>query len=99
MTDLAADEGSDGRCRTRLEDGQHMPVGAERERHGGAPEALADHLGASGEPLRRPGRHVRELKYRRAIPFVKVGRSLRFDLRDLDRWIEANKTSADVSGG
>ena len=30
---------------------------------------------------------------RRVIPFVKVGRSLRFDRRDLDRLIEKSKVT------
>lgn len=54
---------------------------------------LVDQAGAA-EYLGTTERHIRELKYRREIPFVKVGRSLRFDLRDLERWIEANKTGA-----
>lgn len=54
---------------------------------------LVDQAGAA-EYLGTTERHIRELKYRRAIPFVKVGRSLRFDVRDLDRWIEQNKTGA-----
>ena len=29
--------------------------------------------------------------YQRRIPFVKVGRALRFDLGDLDRFIESNR--------
>jgi len=29
--------------------------------------------------------------YQRRIPFVKVGRALRFDLADLDSFIEANR--------
>jgi excisionase family DNA binding protein len=29
--------------------------------------------------------------WRREIPFVKLGRSVRFDIRDLDAMIEANK--------
>jgi excisionase family DNA binding protein len=29
--------------------------------------------------------------YQRRIPFVKVGRALRFDLGDLDRFIEENR--------
>jgi excisionase family DNA binding protein len=28
---------------------------------------------------------------RREIPFVKFGRTLRFDVRDLDRWIQNGK--------
>lgn len=54
---------------------------------------LVDQAGAA-EYLGLTEDQVRGLKYRRAIPFVKVGRSLRFDLRDLERWIEANKTEA-----
>jgi excisionase family DNA binding protein len=29
--------------------------------------------------------------YQRRIPFVKVGRALRFDISDLDRFIESNR--------
>lgn len=54
---------------------------------------LVDQAGAA-EYLGTTERHVRELKYRREIPFVKLGRSLRFDIRDLDRWIEDNKVAA-----
>lgn len=32
-------------------------------------------------------RHVRRLVSERRIPYVKVGRLVRFDPRDLDRWI------------
>lgn len=39
-------------------------------------------------------RHVRELVYRRAIPFVKIGRALRFDRVVIDRWIDGNATAA-----
>lgn len=39
-------------------------------------------------------RHVRELVYRRDIPHHHVGRLLRFDLKDLDRWLKANRTEA-----
>lgn len=51
---------------------------------------IAEYLGTTE-------RHVRELVYRRAIPFVKVGRSLRFDLRHIDRWIAANTSDAQAS--
>lgn len=37
-------------------------------------------------------RQVRSLVYRRAIPFTKVGRLLRFRVADLDRWLEGNTT-------
>lgn len=32
--------------------------------------------------------------YQRRIPFVKVGRSLRFELVDLDHFIQRNRTQA-----
>lgn len=37
-------------------------------------------------------RHLRELIYRREIPVTKVGRSNRFDVRRLERWIEDQTT-------
>jgi hypothetical protein len=37
---------------------------------------------------------VRWLKYKRLLPYVKIGGHLRFDLADLDRMIESNKTTA-----
>ena len=43
-------------------------------------EAVACYLGVKV-------RHVRRLVAERRIPFVKWGRLLRFDLRDIDRWI------------
>jgi excisionase family DNA binding protein len=32
-------------------------------------------------------RHIRELVYRREIPFCKVGRLLRFHRKEIDRWL------------
>lgn len=49
---------------------------------------------AAAEYLGITPRHLRELVYRREVPFVKVGRSLRFDLRRLDRWIAAHSSEA-----
>lgn len=37
-------------------------------------------------------RHIRRLVETRQIPFVKVGRKVRFKQRDLERWIETNTT-------
>lgn len=54
---------------------------------------LLDQAGAA-EYLGLTQDQVRALKYRRVLPFVKVGRSLRFDVRDLDRFIEMNKVDA-----
>lgn len=35
--------------------------------------------------------------WQRKIPFVKVGRALRFDLTDLEEFIEANRTPSRIS--
>jgi len=35
--------------------------------------------------------YVYELVFRNAIPFVKVGRSLRFDTNELDNWMRAGR--------
>lgn len=43
--------------------------------------AAADYLGYTPTQLRN-------LVQRRQVPFMKVGKSLRFDIRRLDRWIE-----------
>lgn len=37
--------------------------------------------------------------WRREVPFVKLGRSLRFDVNDLDALIEASKFKPDGSPG
>lgn len=36
-------------------------------------------------------RHVRRLVAERRIPFIKWGHLLRFDLDDVDRWIEEHR--------
>lgn len=41
----------------------------------------ADYLGYTPAQLRN-------LVQRRQVPFMKVGKALRFDIRRLDRWIE-----------
>jgi excisionase family DNA binding protein len=43
-------------------------------------------------------RNIRELVYKRRIPYVKLGRLVRFDRRDLDRWIEEQKEPALTRG-
>lgn len=44
-------------------------------------DAAAEYLGYTPKQLR-------SLVERRQVPFMKVGRALRFDIRRLDRWIE-----------
>jgi len=39
-------------------------------------------------------RHVRRLVLERRIPFAKVGRFVRFDPRDIERWVQAAKVPA-----
>ena len=48
-------------------------------------EALAGHLGVSV-------RHVRRLIDERRIPFVKVGRFVRFDVEVIGRWIDVHRS-------
>jgi excisionase family DNA binding protein len=50
-------------------------------------EQTAERLGTSE-------RHVRELVYRRALPYCKVGRLVRIDPDDLDAWIDSHRVSA-----
>lgn len=35
---------------------------------------------------------IREMRYAGKLPFVKDGRTVRFDIHDLDAWIEKSKT-------
>lgn len=39
-------------------------------------------------------RHLEELRYRREMPFVKVGRLVRYDVKTLDKYIAANTIKA-----
>ena len=50
--------------------------------------ALLATAGAA-ERLGTTERHVRELVYRREIPFVKVGRLVRFRPDDLDEYVQS----------
>ncbi|NNF68410.1 MAG: helix-turn-helix domain-containing protein [Acidimicrobiia bacterium] len=36
-------------------------------------------------------RHVRALVARRAIPYLKVGKYLRFDQADIDDWLDSSR--------
>jgi excisionase family DNA binding protein len=38
-----------------------------------------------------PARHVRRLVEERRIPFVRIGRYVRFDIEQLAIWIDANR--------
>jgi excisionase family DNA binding protein len=39
-------------------------------------------------------RHIRHLYQRRELPAVKVGKLVRFDVRDLERFVEARRVEA-----
>lgn len=51
------------------------------------PGRLLDLPGAA-EYLGETESKIRGYVERRQIPFMKIGRTLRFDIRQLDRWIE-----------
>jgi excisionase family DNA binding protein len=58
------------------------------------PEARVTDVAGAATYLATSERHIRELVYTRVIPFYKVGRKLRFDLKDLDRWLRNHRTEA-----
>ncbi len=39
-------------------------------------------------------RHLREMIYQRRVPFIKVGRLVRIDSGDLDKWIDSRRVEA-----
>ena len=43
-------------------------------------------------------RHLRELVYRDAVPYYKIGRLLRFDSVELVRWVKSNRNGRLSSG-
>ncbi len=45
----------------------------------------------ASEYLGIPRGSLYKLNWQRRIPVVKIGKSLRFDIQDLDAWIEENK--------
>lgn len=48
---------------------------------------------AAAEVLGVSERHIRNLVYKRQIPYVKVGRLVRFKSADLTAWIDENTVS------
>jgi excisionase family DNA binding protein len=49
---------------------------------------------AAAERLGTTERHVRNLVYRQRIPYVKVGRLVRFDVAELERWLDERRVPA-----
>jgi excisionase family DNA binding protein len=48
---------------------------------------------ATADRLATSERHVRELVYRKELPYFKVGRLVRFDADELDAWLQANRVA------
>ena len=55
-------------------------------------DTVAGHLGVSV-------RHIRRLIDERRIPFVKVGRHVRFDVEAIAEWVDAHRTDVLDRGG
>ena len=53
-------------------------------------------IAAAADYLATTERHVRALVERDAVPYFKVGRRVRFDVDDLDRWLHAHRRGAVV---
>jgi excisionase family DNA binding protein len=49
---------------------------------------------AAAEYLTTTERHIRRLVHERRVAFHKLGSKLRFDTRDLDKWLEQNRVEA-----
>jgi excisionase family DNA binding protein len=60
-------------------------------------ENLADYAGAA-QYLNTSERHVRALRERHELPFVRVGKLIRFRIADLDAYIESRTTPAERAG-
>jgi excisionase family DNA binding protein len=50
-------------------------------------------INEAGEYLRVSKNTIYSWICQRKIPFVKMGRLVRFDLRDIDKWVEKNKVN------
>ena len=53
----------------------------------------------TAERLGTTERHIRELIYRRELPYFKVGRLVRIDSDDLDAWLTSQRHPARTGGG
>ena len=48
-------------------------------------------MAAAAEIIGTSTRHVRRLVFERRIPYVKVGHYVRFDIDELDQWIDDHR--------
>ena len=62
------------------------------------PSTLYD-VKATAERLSTSERHVRELIYRKELPYFKVGRLVRIDSDDLEAWLTSQRQPARNGGG
>lgn len=60
-----------------------------------APEPKLVDMAGAALILGTTHRHIKDLLYQRKIPYVKIGRKVRFELRDLDRYIKVNRVEAE----
>jgi excisionase family DNA binding protein len=42
-------------------------------------------------------RHIRRLRVESGLPYIKLGRLVRFDVADMDGWLAAHKTASAAS--
>ena len=59
--------------------------------------ALLD-VKATAERLATSERHVRELIYKRQLPYIKVGKLVRVDEDDLDAWLASRRQPTQRQG-
>lgn len=69
--------------------------------HSGEPANVSPLLDvpAAAARLNISERHLRELIYRREVPYLKVGRLVRFDPNDLEAWLAARRVPAGPGRG
>lgn len=51
-------------------------------------------IGGAAEYLATTERHMRDLVTQRRVPFHRIGRLIRFDLRELDEYVDACRVEA-----
>ena len=56
-----------------------------------SPRSLID-VNEAAEVLGTTVRHMRALTFERKVPFIHLGRKVRFRRADLEEWLEANTT-------
>ena len=78
----------------RLDDVGRKAIAAQSSMPGEQPIHGLISVPQVAEYLSTTERHVRELIYRRELPYFKVGRLVRIDVADLHRWLESKRVEA-----